>query len=380
MPGFGGLVREGKRDGRFADELVDAAVELFRSWSPEPAPEWITCVPSATNAVVADFTQRLAIGPRPAVPRGVGAGAVGPAAAGDGEQRPAVPRRAWRVRGHAIGSCGSRVADRRPGRFPVDAHRRGRRAAGGRQRAGPSPRARVGAQLVTAARTAASMAAVLLAQRLVDVPDAAPFTAREVWSILEQVDDLAALIGADAARVSDAASVDVATAERIVRRFDAATAVAFELDDLAQSGVRVLTPFDAEFPAVLAERLGTAAPTLLHVAGDPLLLARDLIGIVGSRDVSEGGTDAARALDRRSGPARLRHGDRRWHAGSRSGRDAGVARGGWRHRRCARRPVDPNAARSRNPPARSSVAPRVSAHRSHPLRPSRKPTRPRATR
>ena len=149
---------------------------------------------------------------------------------------------------------------------------------------------------MTAARTAASMAAVLLAQRLVDVPDAAPFTAREVWSVLERVDDLAALIGADAAHVSDAASVDVATAERIVRRFDAATVVAFELDDLAQSGVRVLTPFDAEFPGVLAERLGTAAPTLLHIAGDPLLLARDLIGIVGSRDVSEGGTDAARAV------------------------------------------------------------------------------------
>ena len=62
--GFGGLVREGKRDGRFADELVDAALELFRSWAPEPAPEWITCVPSAAHMAahmaVADFTQRLA--------------------------------------------------------------------------------------------------------------------------------------------------------------------------------------------------------------------------------------------------------------------------------------------------------------------------------
>ena len=224
------------------------------------------------------------------------------------------------------------------------------------------------------------MAAVLLAQRLVDVPDAAPFTAREVWSILEPVDDLAALIGADAARISDAASVDAATAERIVRRFDAATAVAFELDDLEQSGVRVLTPFDAEFPAGLAERLGTAAPTLLHVAGDPLLLARDLIGIVGSRDVAEGGADAARAIAAEA----ARHGYGTVSGGGARGVDrvamqASLEAGGVTVGVLADS-LTANAARSRDAP-RDPQRRRVSLHAVHTqLRRSRRPTRRRATR
>jgi ATP-dependent DNA helicase RecQ len=46
--GWGQLVRAGKyRDGSYADELVDAVVEMIQtSWQPDPAPEWVTCVPS----------------------------------------------------------------------------------------------------------------------------------------------------------------------------------------------------------------------------------------------------------------------------------------------------------------------------------------------
>ena len=45
--GWGGLVRRGKyRDGRFADELVRACADLMAQWTPRPAPEWVTCIPS----------------------------------------------------------------------------------------------------------------------------------------------------------------------------------------------------------------------------------------------------------------------------------------------------------------------------------------------
>jgi ATP-dependent DNA helicase RecQ len=45
--GWGRLVREGKyRDGKFSDELVDACVKMVRAWNPQPAPTWVTCVPS----------------------------------------------------------------------------------------------------------------------------------------------------------------------------------------------------------------------------------------------------------------------------------------------------------------------------------------------
>ncbi len=60
--GWGGLVRQGKyRDGRFADDLVNACVKMLQQWTPQPAPTWVTCVPSQRHReLVPDFSQRLA--------------------------------------------------------------------------------------------------------------------------------------------------------------------------------------------------------------------------------------------------------------------------------------------------------------------------------
>ena len=60
--GWGGLVRRGKyRDGRFADDLVRACAALMAQWPPQPAPEWVTCIPSRRHPdLVPDFADRLA--------------------------------------------------------------------------------------------------------------------------------------------------------------------------------------------------------------------------------------------------------------------------------------------------------------------------------
>jgi ATP-dependent DNA helicase RecQ len=60
--GWGRLVREGKyRDGRFSDELVEACVELVREWSPEPSPEWVTCIASRRHPnLVPELARRIA--------------------------------------------------------------------------------------------------------------------------------------------------------------------------------------------------------------------------------------------------------------------------------------------------------------------------------
>jgi ATP-dependent DNA helicase RecQ len=60
--GWGSLVRQGKyRDGRFADELVGACVRLVQEWNPQPAPSWVTSIPSLRHPnLVPDFAQRLA--------------------------------------------------------------------------------------------------------------------------------------------------------------------------------------------------------------------------------------------------------------------------------------------------------------------------------
>lgn len=61
--GWGESVREGKYGvGRFPDDLVTACVELVEQWEQDPAPLWVTCVPSLLRPnLVSDFAERLAI-------------------------------------------------------------------------------------------------------------------------------------------------------------------------------------------------------------------------------------------------------------------------------------------------------------------------------
>ena len=60
--GWGSVVKQGKHtDGHFADELVEACYDLVQSWSPRPAPKWVTCNPSdSAPSPVPDFAMRLA--------------------------------------------------------------------------------------------------------------------------------------------------------------------------------------------------------------------------------------------------------------------------------------------------------------------------------
>ena len=60
--GWGPLVRQGKYlDGLFADDLVNVCAALVREWSPSPAPEWVTCIPSRRHPnLVPNFARHLA--------------------------------------------------------------------------------------------------------------------------------------------------------------------------------------------------------------------------------------------------------------------------------------------------------------------------------
>jgi len=60
--GWGQLVASGKYEtDHFADELVAACVEMIAEWAPEPAPKWVTCIPSQRHPnLVPDFARRLA--------------------------------------------------------------------------------------------------------------------------------------------------------------------------------------------------------------------------------------------------------------------------------------------------------------------------------
>jgi predicted Rossmann fold nucleotide-binding protein DprA/Smf involved in DNA uptake len=141
-------------------------------------------------------------------------------------------------------------------------------------------------------RPDASLVSLLLTQRLVDAGQT-PLKASEYWQILELVADLGELLGADVAALRSRHGLAEGLAERIEGLLSAATTFAFELENLEQQGMRLVGPIDDEYPAVLTTRLGRSAPPLLYVIGEPALLTRDLLGVVGSRDVSPEVADAA---------------------------------------------------------------------------------------
>lgn len=60
--GWGRMVAEDKHGNRFRDELLDPLVEMLRDrWKPDPAPAWVTCIPSLEHPeLVPDFARRLA--------------------------------------------------------------------------------------------------------------------------------------------------------------------------------------------------------------------------------------------------------------------------------------------------------------------------------
>ena len=62
--GWGRAVARGKYEsGRFSDSLVSAAANLIQAkWQPDPAPAWVTAVPSKRHPeLVQDFARRLAL-------------------------------------------------------------------------------------------------------------------------------------------------------------------------------------------------------------------------------------------------------------------------------------------------------------------------------
>ena len=60
--GWGQMVADNKHAGHFSDELVEATAEMIQQrWQPNPAPQWVCCVPSRHHSeLVPDFAQRLA--------------------------------------------------------------------------------------------------------------------------------------------------------------------------------------------------------------------------------------------------------------------------------------------------------------------------------
>jgi predicted Rossmann fold nucleotide-binding protein DprA/Smf involved in DNA uptake len=142
-------------------------------------------------------------------------------------------------------------------------------------------------------RSDTELVALLLVQRLADV-GTSPLKTSEFASVQEVVDDLGHLLGQNAQRISELASVRLDMGERIAALLEGATSFAFALEEAEQSGLRVLTRVGDDYPTILLDRLGRMAPPILYVLGDPDLAKGPGFGVVGSRDVGEEGAMVAR--------------------------------------------------------------------------------------
>ena len=165
-----------------------------------------------------------------------------------------------------------------------------------------------------------SLATILLVSRLC-AQGVRPLKASEYWSLLDRVrvgpdlvqstsDDVLAgeqahpgqgpsvLLGQSEGRLTHNCGLPEDLADRIAGLVERATAVAFELDRLEQSGIKTLTAFDEHYPREWLVRLGGKAPPLLHAAGALDLLDTPGLGVVGSRDVSQVGGKIAKEVAR----------------------------------------------------------------------------------
>ena len=147
-------------------------------------------------------------------------------------------------------------------------------------------------------KTDDALATILLVSRIVK-DEAMPLGASQFWKLLDQVGEPGRLLGRTE---EDLAGFGLAEdmAGRVVGLLARATAMAFELERLEQSGIATLTPFDDSYPQRLRTSLGPKAPAILHAAGALELLNEGGVGVVGSRNVSDKGAQVAAALGRQA--------------------------------------------------------------------------------
>jgi predicted Rossmann fold nucleotide-binding protein DprA/Smf involved in DNA uptake len=155
-----------------------------------------------------------------------------------------------------------------------------------------------------------SLATILLAGRLSSW-GVRPLRASEYWRLLERLGAGAGgatpgSSGAGPGLILGQSEQELVSrhglAEDLAARVSAlaarAAVLAFELDGLEQSGIRTITVFDEHYPQLWLSRLGRKAPPLLHGAGALELLDTPGLGVVGSRDMSREGGEAAKDVAR----------------------------------------------------------------------------------
>ncbi|MCX6915095.1 MAG: DNA-processing protein DprA [Verrucomicrobia bacterium] len=140
--------------------------------------------------------------------------------------------------------------------------------------------------------------------------EAAPFTLSEWNKLARQIHDSplkqpAALTGRTAEELAKDLALPSEDADRVARLLDRSGRQALELEGLFSRGMWAMTRIDAQYPKKLRDTLKHQAPTVLFGAGDPQLLSRGGVAVIGSRNIDEAGTAFAQEVGRKAAAARL---------------------------------------------------------------------------
>lgn len=144
------------------------------------------------------------------------------------------------------------------------------------------------------ARNGPSLATFLLTNRL-DKGGTQPLTVGEFWQLANSIDNLSTLMDVPADEIAARIDAPDVVAARIHSLLSKGRAAALGLEELEQSGIRMMTVFDDGYPARLRDRLGNTAPPLFYYAGAPSLLETASLAIVGSRHVGNEELNVTRA-------------------------------------------------------------------------------------
>jgi predicted Rossmann fold nucleotide-binding protein DprA/Smf involved in DNA uptake len=145
------------------------------------------------------------------------------------------------------------------------------------------------------ARSDDALAVLLLTTRLGD-PDEEPLSPAGFWSLLADVPGPAELLAASAEDITRRTGLGHGEALRLERLLSGGTRLAFALERSERQGFVAVTPFDADYPGRIRERLADQAPPVLFTVGSRELLSSEGIGVVGSRAVSRDGAGVARQI------------------------------------------------------------------------------------
>jgi len=128
-----------------------------------------------------------------------------------------------------------------------------------------------------------------------------PYTALQ-WSELGQkivnsnIGEPANLLNMDKNSIINNIKISGEEADRIVNLLSRGANLAFMLEEMSRKGISIVTRSDKKYPQKLKSVLKKYSPPLLYYCGDLSLANKTGIGIVGSRNIDEEGTNFSQQL------------------------------------------------------------------------------------